>query len=186
MCESKLSTTIGDIPGRSFWTTRQPEASDLQEANSKRSFNSSLEGTQPDVWCEKTPRQSERVQNSRLTLSHWALWTLSHNSSPAVISSSSFPCHPFFSTLKISFLPKGEAWNARPINSTRQESQMFPEPPPPRRGHLLDQLRKQQILWTRATNQWQVLAWDKLLDLTLFGEVWVWLYIVVWVKYFSP
>ncbi len=48
----------------------------------------------------KPPGQSERVQNSRLTLSHWALWTLSHNSSPAVISSSSLPRHPLFSTPK--------------------------------------------------------------------------------------
>lgn len=71
-------------------------SSTRQETNSKRSFNSSLEGRRLDVWCEKTLRQSEGVQNSRLTLSHWALWKLSHNSAPAVISSSSLPCHPLF------------------------------------------------------------------------------------------
>lgn len=65
----------------------------------------------------------------------------------------------FLNTQQDSFLLKGEAWNTRPISNTRQESQIFPEPPPPRYGHLLDQLWKRQILWTWATNQWQVLAW---------------------------
>lgn len=99
-CEYKLTMTIW---GKSFWTTKTTWSwsSRRHAANSKRSFNSSLEGTQLDVWCEKTPGQSEREQNSRLTLSHWAPQTLSHNSSPAVISSSSLPCHPlFFSALK--------------------------------------------------------------------------------------
>lgn len=154
------------------WRFRQ------QEANSKRSFNSSLEGTQPDVWCEKTPRQSEGVQNSRLTLSHWALWTLSHNSSPAVISSSSLPCHPFFSTLKTV-----SCWRER-LETRGQSATLAKRVRYSQNLHLLDTV----ICWTgfesdkffecgRLINGKFWLEWEfgKPLDLTPFGGVWAWL-----------
>lgn len=154
VCEYKLTLTIWGVPGESFWTARQPEAEvpDSMQQIQKEAFNSSLEGTQLDVWCEKTPGQSERVQNSRLTLSHWALWTLSHNSSPAVISSSSLPCHPFFFHLRRRSPAEERGWNPRPrtTSSTRQERQIFPEPPPPQYGHLLDRVWGQYFeTWVR-------------------------------------
>lgn len=103
--EYKLSIntlSIREVPGESYRTTRQPDA---EVPDSKRQIQKEV---LIPVWMghngmfdvRKTPGQSKRVQNSRLTLSHWALWKLSHNSSPAVISSSSSACHPFFSTLK--------------------------------------------------------------------------------------
>lgn len=146
----------------------------------KEVFNSSLEGTRRDVWCEKTRGQSERVQNSRLTLSHWALWKLSHNSSPAVISSSSLPCRPlfFFCRRQRQFPAEERGWNPRPrtTSNTHQERQIFPEPPPPQYGHVLDQI------WGQYLGMWVInrlffflwcYEWNKLLNITLFGG-WVW------------
>lgn len=141
-------------------------------SKSKRSFNSSLEGTQLDVWCEKTPGQSERVQNSRLTLSHWALWKLSHNNSPAVISSSSLPCHPFF-----------QRWRKFPCS--RENQQHSPrEADIPRtstsaiRSSVGPGLRT--ILWNVGDSSIASLGlkfyeFNKLLELPLFGGVGVWL-----------
>lgn len=99
----------------------------------------------------------EREQSSRFTLSHWALWKLSHNSSPAVISSSSLPCHTFFSMLgTVSCWRKRLKLNAK---DTRQERHVFPEPPPPLWGHLLDQVWRQYLqTWEKA--QKQVSIWN--------------------------
>lgn len=153
----KLSATTWDLPSRSFWCARQPEgwSSTQRAAHSKeRALIPVWERTQPDVWCEgrkekkkrkrKVPGNQRECRISRLTLSHWALRALSHNSSPAVISSSSFALSPLFfhGSTQVSCWRKlsRNSPGPRTIGSARQKRRIFPELPPPPSGPVLNQL----------------------------------------------
>lgn len=91
--EYKLDINMAAIWGEK--TTFQPDASDSKKQIQTDVLIPLWRGRD---WMFDVRKLwgNQRVQNSRLTLSHRALWKLSQDSSPAVISPSSLPCHPFF------------------------------------------------------------------------------------------